>query len=283
MQRFSLSWIFDRTCVKLCTTVMKQILCTSLSLCGRQGIDGRLSLGHDPTFLFLHQGVSIVLGVCDGYDRVEEISEGGIVCTTSSCLPFAFIVVLPSLVLLLLSLFELSGAPPLGLQHSFIQCPSPPQFLQVLRSVLHVLFVRVPFLFWCLLFPFFRESRLGARCQHPHLFLFQLTRSGTLRSFGNNNTIATKLFPERLLIAKIPICELFVRQIGAIFTITVYLTASAGAVLDARSHSPTSSSQALMRESRTISGVTPEFRKHHDLLDHSVLTILCAWSVSAVW
>ena len=93
MQRFSLSWIFDRTCVKLCTTVMKQILCTSLSLCGRQGIDGRLSLGHDPTFLFLHQGVSIVLGVCEGYDRVEEISEGGIVCTTSSCLPFAFLVV----------------------------------------------------------------------------------------------------------------------------------------------------------------------------------------------
>ena len=167
MQRFSLSWILDRTCVKLCTTVMKQIFCTSLSLCGRQGIYGRLSLGHDPTFLFLHQSASIVLGVCEGYDRVEEISEGGIVCTTSSCLPFCFFLLfLPSLVLLLLSLFELSYAPPLGLQHSFIQCPSPPQFLQVLRSVLLVLLVRVPVWFWCLLLPFslffFRESRLAA-------------------------------------------------------------------------------------------------------------------------
>ena len=75
------------------TTVMKQIFCTSLSLCGRQGIDGRPCLGHEPTFLFLHQGAPIVLGVCEGYDRVEEISEGGIVCTTSDCLPSAFLIV----------------------------------------------------------------------------------------------------------------------------------------------------------------------------------------------
>ena len=214
MQRFFFSWILDRTCVKLCTTVMKQIFCASLSLCGRQGIDGRPSLGHEPTFLFLHQSAPIVLGVCEGYDRVEEI----------------YYCFCPHL-LLLLSLFELSYDPPLGLQHSFIQCPVLPQFLQMLR--LCCLCSLCEFLsgFGVCFFPspcfLFRESRLGARCHHPHLFLFRLTRSGTLRSFGNNNTIATKLFPERLLIAKIPICELFLRQIGAIFIITVHLTASA--------------------------------------------------------
>ena len=118
-------------------------------------------------------------------------------------------------------------------------------------------------LFFCLLLPFtlffFRESRLAACCHHPHRFLFQLTRSGTLRSFGNNNTIATKLFPERLLIAKIPICELFVSQIGAIFTITVYLTASAGAVLTHVPLSPTSSSQALKRDSKPLAGSHQSF------------------------
>ena len=31
-----------------------------------------------------------MLGVCDGYDTVEAVSENGIDCTTSNCLPFAF-------------------------------------------------------------------------------------------------------------------------------------------------------------------------------------------------
>ena len=48
-QRYFLSSILDRTCAKLCTTVKKQTLCTSLSPCGRQGIDCHF---HDPTFLF---------------------------------------------------------------------------------------------------------------------------------------------------------------------------------------------------------------------------------------
>ena len=74
-QRYFLSWILDRTCLKLCTTVKKQILRTSLSPCGRHGIDRHT---HDPTFLFhfgLHERAPIVLGVCEGYDTVEAVSE----------------------------------------------------------------------------------------------------------------------------------------------------------------------------------------------------------------
>ena len=44
----SLSQTLNRTCAKLCTTVKKQILCTSLSPCGRQGVDCH---SYDPTFL----------------------------------------------------------------------------------------------------------------------------------------------------------------------------------------------------------------------------------------
>ena len=73
------------------------------------------------------------------------------------------------------------------------------------------------------------------------------------------------------LFAHVPNCKLFLRKIGVIFIITVYLTASA------------SSSQALKVVSKTFSEATPEFRRHHDLLQQSVLTILCVWSVSAVY
>ena len=48
-QRYFLSWILDWTCVKLCTAVTKQVLCTSLSPCEKHGIDCHT---HDPTFLF---------------------------------------------------------------------------------------------------------------------------------------------------------------------------------------------------------------------------------------
>ena len=46
--RVQLSWILAWTYVKLCTTVMKQVLCTSLSPGGRHGNDCHT---HDPTFL----------------------------------------------------------------------------------------------------------------------------------------------------------------------------------------------------------------------------------------
>ena len=47
------------------------------------------------------------------------------------------------------------------------------------------------------------------------------------------------------LLAYVPNRKLFLRTTGASFSITVYLTASTRTVPDARSHSPTSSSQAL--------------------------------------
>ena len=47
-----------------------------------------------------------------------------------------------------------------------------------------------------------------------------------------------------------PTAKLVLRKIGAKFIITVYLTASANAVPEARSHSPTSSSQALKPDSK---------------------------------
>ena len=150
----------------------------------------------------LHQRASIVHGVCEGYDTVEAVSESGLICSTSNCLPLPlpFFLFLPLFVLVLL-LFDLSYAPPPGLQQSFTQRPVLPQFLQVLMSVLLVLLVRVPF--WFLVFAFALplrlscESRLASCRHHPHLFHFQLTRSRTLQSLGKNNTIATKLFEER--------------------------------------------------------------------------------------
>ena len=48
-QRYFLSCILVWTCVNLCTTVKKHILCTSLSPCGRHGIDCHT---RELTFLF---------------------------------------------------------------------------------------------------------------------------------------------------------------------------------------------------------------------------------------
>ena len=39
----------------------------------------------------LHQRASIVLGDCDGYDRVEAVSEGGLACTNSLPFPLPFL------------------------------------------------------------------------------------------------------------------------------------------------------------------------------------------------
>ena len=46
-QQYLLSWIRDQTSVEVCTTVKKQLLCASLSPCGRHGIDCHT---HDPQF-----------------------------------------------------------------------------------------------------------------------------------------------------------------------------------------------------------------------------------------
>ena len=162
----------------------------------------------------LQQRASIVLGVCEGYDTIEAVSESGLVCTTSNCLPLPlpFLLFL-SLFVLLLLLFDLSYAPPPGLQQSFTQRTVLPEFLQVLMSVLLVLLVRVPFWFLVFAFPLplrlSCESRLASCCHHPHLFHFQLTRSRTLQSLGKNNTIATKLFEERHCLYMYPTANCF--------------------------------------------------------------------------
>ena len=119
--------------------------------------------------------------------------------------------------------------------------------------VLVVLVVRFPIWLWRLPFTlplnFLEMSRLasGHRLRSLH---FQLTRSDSLQIFGKNNTIATRLLEERHCWGMHPNCKLFPRKIGATFIITVYVTASANAVPEARSHSPTSSSQALKPDSK---------------------------------
>ena len=129
-QRYSLSWILDRTCVKLCTTIKKQILRNSLSPCGRQGIDCHSSQVIIHTFCCtsgLHPRASIVVGVCEGYERVEAVSEGGPVGTTSNCLSLHFFLFLPLFVLwksfrMLLHLISSSIAPNVPFYHSSCKC-----------------------------------------------------------------------------------------------------------------------------------------------------------------
>ena len=84
----------------------------------------------------LHHRASRVLGVCEGYECVGDVSEDGLLCTMSNCLPLPlpFLLFLPVYVLLL----DLSCAPPPGIQQCFTLCPVLPQFLQELASVLPV-------------------------------------------------------------------------------------------------------------------------------------------------
>ena len=149
--------------------------------------------------------------------------------------------------LLLPVLFELSYAPPPGLQQAFTQCPVLQEFLRVLMSV-YCLCCLCKFLSGVVcLCPslFFKKRRLAFYCHHPHLFDLQQTRSEMIQRFGHNNTIATMLFEQRYCLDKHPTAACSQEKSGAVFIITVYLTASARAVPEARSHSPTSSSQTL--------------------------------------
>ena len=90
-QRYSLSWILDRTCVKLCTTVKQRILCTSLSPCGRRGIECHSSQGHDPTFL-LHVWIapkcSVSVKRTTGWKlfrKAESFAPHTLACLCLSC------------------------------------------------------------------------------------------------------------------------------------------------------------------------------------------------------
>ena len=78
-----------------------------------------------------------------------------------------------------------------------------------------------------------------------------------------------------MLWAKKPNCRLLLRKIGAILFITVYLTASANAVPEARSHSSTLSSQDLSPDSK------PSVWSHQGF--QGILSILSVWCVSTVY
>ena len=112
------------------------------------------------------------------------------------------------------------------------------------------------------------------------LVQFPADTVGFALNFREEQHHCNKAVRREALLAYVPNCQLFLRKFGAIFIITVYLTASANADPEARSHSPTSSSQALKPDSKPV---TPEFRKHHDLLHQSELSILCVWRISAVY
>ena len=78
------------------------------------------------------------------------------------------------------------------------------------------------------------------------------------------------------LLGHVPNCKLFLRKIGAILIITVYLTASANAVPEARSHSPTSSSQALKPDSKP-SAWSRRHRETH-IVDSTCVAHICCVS-----
>ena len=111
------------------------------------------------------------------------------------------------------------------------------------------------FLVWvfafALLLAFLEEGRLSSCCHHLHLFHFQLTRLDLLHIFGKNNTIATKLFEERHCLHMNPTANCSRENlVQYLLLLCVCLTASASTVPDARSHSPTTSSQASKPDSK---------------------------------
>ena len=77
-----------------------------------------------------------------------------------------------------------------------------------------------------------------------------------------------------MFLAYVPNCRLFLRKPYSI--ITVHFSASVNAV----PHSPKSSSQDLSPDFKTFRVVTPQFRRHHDLLHQGMLSILSVWHVS---
>ena len=64
--------------------------------------DGSMSV----TLIRLMSGLHQSFSVCEGYDRVETVSEGGHVCTTSNCLPLPLLFLLLLPLIMSLSLFE---------------------------------------------------------------------------------------------------------------------------------------------------------------------------------
>ena len=121
-----------------------------------------------------------------------------------------------------------------------------------------ILPVRVPFLslvFACALTLAIPESQLPSCCHHQHPSRSLRMLSGMLLSCGNNSTTVVEPFRRAAPSACEHKCMLFLRY-GAMFIITVYLIASAKRSPEARSQSPTSSSQSRKPDSKP-SAVVP--------------------------
>ena len=110
-----------------------------------------------------------------------------------------------------------------------------------------------------------------------------MTRSDSLQSFERSNTTATGLRAEQCCWHMYPTAGCFSRKIGAIFIITVYLTASANAVPEARSHSPTSSSQDLRPDSKPSAWSHQGFAGVMIFCIRAYCRFLSVWRVSTVY
>ena len=139
-QLYFLSWILDRTCVKLCSAVQKQIHCTSLSPCRRQLIDRYSSQCHD----------TMIQPFCCTSGSHQRLLK----CSVS---------VKGMILLRLFLMVESCASRPIACLRLCDSCSCPgwpvlPKFLHVLTSVslvlLVLLCVRVPFWLWCFSLPF---------------------------------------------------------------------------------------------------------------------------------
>ena len=126
-------------------------------------------------------------------------------------------------------LVELSYAPSSGLQQSFAQCPVLPQFLHVFMSVELVLVVlvgRFPFWLWGLPLPFPLPFLRESTCIRSSSALVTLPADtvGFAPKFREEKQHCNKADRRATLLGYVPNCKLFLRKIGAMFIITMYLT-----------------------------------------------------------
>ena len=196
-----------------------------------------------------HERAPIVLGDGEGYDKVDAVSEGWVFSTTSTCLPLAFSVCRRHWwnCRRLRHLVSCSLSPNLQVCHRFLH------LLMCVLFVLPLLFVRCPFWFWCLTLPFSENRLAESICilfSSSAPVPFPSDTVGFAPKFREEKHHCNKAVRTVALLAYVHNCKLFLRTIVAMFIITLYLTGSANAVPDARSHSPTSSSQAIEPDSK---------------------------------
>ena len=174
----------------------------------------------------LHHRASRVLGVCEGYESVGDVSEDGLRLHHVHLFAFAltFFVVLACVCVAV----------------GVVVCTSSwsPAIFHPMSSSAHSSCKSWHLYCLCECLANFGvclglshrpcwETPPATCCHHQHLFRSLLMLSS----------------------AHIPRCKLFLTKIGAMFIITVYWTASARGVPEARSDSPTSNSQVLKPDS----------------------------------